>query len=398
MPNDALPGSGPGLAEVLSHFDIYDPATSGRLNAVAHEAHQRCPVAHSDAHGGYYLVAGYDEAATVLGDTQRFSSACPKSIPGVQTLDMPPIDSDPPEQREYRRLLNRFFSKAGLARHEPAIRDIARSLVDRFAGQGRVEVVGDFAAPLTGMALCRVILNLSDSELMREAQELAEKISIGNAPDAWSKLSGFLRMLIRNHDPDGRDDVLSAILSATVFDVPLTEDEKLGVVLVLFLGGLDTTKAAIACIVHHLTVNPGLEDRLRATDWTRTDLDEFLRHDSVVTALARTVTVDTELGGQPLKAGDRLLVHYYAANHDPRKFESPDELDFGRGRNPHLAFGLGVHRCIGSNLARLQIRVALDELLSRVRNIRLADDSVQAQFVAGVSRHPVTLPVLFDPS
>jgi cytochrome P450 len=270
MPNDAPPGSGPGLAEVLSHFDIYDPATPGRLNAVAHEAHQRCPVARSDAHGGYYLVAGYDEAAAVLGDPQRFSSACPKSIPGVQTLGMPPIDSDPPEQREYRQLLNRFFSKAGLA--------------------------------------------------------------------------------------------------------------------------------AIACIVHHLTVNPGLEDRLRATDWTRTGLDEFLRHDSVVTALARTVTVDTELGGQPLKAGDRLLVHYYAANHDPRKFESPDALDFGRGRNPHLAFGLGVHRCIGSNLARLQIRVALDELLSRVRNIRLADDSVQAQFVAGVSRHPVTLPVLFDPS
>jgi cytochrome P450 len=395
MPNDGPPGAGSLLAEILSHFDIYDPAAPGLVNAVAHEAHQRCPVAYSDAHGGYYLVAGYDEAATVLGDTGRFSSRCPKSIPGRQTLDMPPLDADPPEQREYRRLLNRFFSKAGLAHHEPAIRDIARSLVEGFADKGRAEIIDDFAGPLTGMALCRVILNLSDPVLMQEASERVEKISTGNTPDAWAELSGFLRTLIRSHTPDGRDDVLSAILSGTVLGAPLTEDEKLGVVIVLFLGGLDTTRAAISCIIHHLAVNPGLEERLRAADWTRTDLDEFLRHDSVVTALARTVTVDTELGGQPLKAGDRLLVHYYAANHDARKFPDPDTLDFGRGRNPHLAFGLGVHRCLGSNLARLQISVALDELLSRVRNIRLADGA-EIEFAPGVARHPVSLPVLFD--
>jgi cytochrome P450 len=384
------------LAEILSHFDVYDPAASGLLNEVAHEAHRRCPVAPSDAHGGYYLVAGYDEAAAVLGDTERFSSRCPKSIPGRQMLDMPPLDADPPEQREYRRLLNRFFSKAGLARHEPAIRDIARSLVKDFAGPGRAEIVSQFAGPLTGMALCRVILNLDDQELTRQAQQRVEKISTGNAPEAWDELSGFLRALIQNHTPDGQDDVLNAILSATVLGVPLTEDEKLGVVIVLFLGGLDTTRAAITCIIHHLAVNPGLEARLRATDWTRSDLDEFLRHDSVVTALARTVTVDTELGGQPLKAGDRLLVHYYAANHDPGRFPDPDTLDFARGRNPHLAFGLGVHRCLGSNLARLQIRVALDELLSHVRNIRLADGA-EIEFAPGIARHPASLPVVFEP-
>ena len=167
-------------------------------------------------------------------------------------------------------------------------------------------------------------------------------------------------------------------------------------VIVLFLGGLDTSRAAIACIVHHLTLTAGLEERLRAGEWTRSELDEFLRHDSVVTALARTVTVDTELGGQPLNAGDRLLVHYYGANHDPRQFPDPDTLDFGRDRNPHLAFGLGTHRCIGSNLARLQIRVAFDELLSRVRNIRLADGA-EPEFTTGVARHPVTVLVVFDP-
>ena len=395
MASDASPASGPDLAEVLSHFDIFDPGTSRMLNDVVHQAHRQCPVAHSDAHGGYYLVAGYDEAAAVLRDDRRFSSHGGKAIPNRQALDMPPLDCDPPEHHEYRRLLNRFFSKAGLARHEPAIRGIARSLIDGFAGGGRAEIVGDFAGPLTGAALCRVILNLDEPELMAQAQARVEKIATENTPGAWGELAGFLKKLIGDYQPGGRDDVLNAIMTGSVLGRPLTQDEKLGTVIVLFLGGLDTTRGAIACIVHHLAVTPGLEERLRAGQWTRSELDEFLRHDSVITALARTVTMDTELGGQHLQAGDRLLVHYYAANHDPRQFPNPDTLDFGRDRNPHLAFGLGIHRCIGSNLARLQIRVAFDELLSRVRNIRLADGT-EVEFTPGVARHPITLPVVFD--
>lgn len=352
-------------------------------------------MAHSNAHGGYYLVAGYEQAATVLRDDRRYSSHGGKSIPARQLLDMPPLDSDPPEHREYRRLLNRFFSRAGLARHEPAIRSIARSLIDGFAADGHAEIVRDFAGPLTGATLCRVILNLDEPELMAQAQARVERISTDNTAEAWGELAGFLRKLIGDYQPGGRDDVLNAIMTGSVLGRPLTEDEKLGTVMVLFLGGLDTTRAAIACIVHHLAVVPGLEERLRAGDWTGSELDEFLRHDSVVTALARTVAVDTELGGQSLQAGDRLLVHYYAANHDPRQFPNPDTLDFGRDHNPHLAFGLGIHRCIGSNLARLQVKVAFDELLSRVRDIRLADGT-EIEFTPGVARHPVTLPVVFD--
>lgn len=397
MSSDRTPSAGPDMAEVLSHFNVYDPDMSRALTELTHHAHQHCPVAHSDAHGGYYLVAGYEEVATVLSDTSRFSSRCGKSIPARQVLDLPPLDSDPPEHRDYRRLLNRFFSKAGLARHESAIREIAGALVDGLAMAGHAEIVHDLAGPFTGAVLCRVILNLDNPELMRQAQERVEKISTANTAEAWGELSGFLRTLLREYRPDGRDDVLNAIVTGTVLDSPLTEDEMLGLVTVLFLGGLDTTRAAITCIIHHLAVTPGMEERLRDGDWTRADLDEFLRHDSVVTALARTVTVDTELGGQPLKAGDLLLIHYWAANHDPGKFPDPDTLDFGRGRNPHVAFGMGIHRCIGSNLARLQIRVALEELLSRVRNIRLADGA-EIEFAPGIARHPVALPVVFDAS
>src|SRR5262249_29159721 len=161
------------------------------------------------------------------------------------------------------------------ARHEPAVREVARALVDRLAKAGHADIVNDFAGPFTGAVLCRVILNLDDEELMRQAQERVEQISIANTAEAWGELTGALRNLIKNHKPDGRDDVLNAVLTGTVLGSPLTDKEKLGVITVLFLGGLDTTRAAISCIIHHLATTPGLEERLRGTDWTRADLDEF---------------------------------------------------------------------------------------------------------------------------
>jgi len=185
-------------------------------------------------------------------------------------------------------------------------------------------------------------------------------------------------------------------VSGNVQGRPLTEDEKLGMLLNLFLGGLDTTRAAIASIVGNLVQNPGLEQRLRNPDWVKSDLDEFLRFDSVVTALGRQVTGDTELGGTQLHEGDRVLVHYYSANHDSARFAGPDRLDFARDSNPHVAFGVGVHRCLGSNLARLQIRIAFDELLARVENIRLTDPDVEIRYLPGPSRMPVSMRVSFD--
>ncbi|MCU1664427.1 MAG: cytochrome [Pseudonocardia sp.] len=385
---------GPDPLAVVRGFDIYDSDTAQALDEVLDVARRGCPVAHSEANGGYWLLTRYADVVEVLGDDERFSSRGGKSIPSRQFLEMPPLDSDPPEHRAYRRLLNRFFSKGGLAQYEPAIRELARALVDRFADAGRAEILGDFAGPLTGAVLCRVILDLDDQELMTQAQLRVQRISEENTPEAWMELTGFLRELVGGR-PRGRDDVLDAVLGGSIEGRPLTEEEKLGVLIVLFLGGLDTTRGAISCIVAHLARTPGLEDRLRSSDWVRTDLDEFLRHDSVVTGLARTVTRDTELGGELLRAGEKILVHYYAANHDPEQFPEPDRLDFDRGRNPHVAFGVGIHRCLGSNLARLQIRVAFEELLATVRDIRFAD-GVEPRFAAGVARQPERLDVTFE--
>jgi cytochrome P450 len=387
--------SAPGSADVLSHLDIYDAGLSAILDETLEHARTHCPVSRSDANGGYHLVSRYEDVTAVLGDDAQFSSKGGKSLPPRQLLEMPPLDCDPPEQRGYRRLLNPFFSRRGLARHEPAIREIARGLIDGFIGSGRFEMVEDFASPLTAATLCRVILNLDDDELMATARQRVVAIGAGNTAQAWVELTEFLTKLIRERKPAGDGHVLDAILSGAIDGTPLTDEQKLGIIIVLFLGGMDTTRAQIACIAHHLAVYPELEQRLRNPQWVRADLDEFLRHDSVVTALARKVTAATELNGVALGAGDRLLIHYYSANHDTEQFEHPGELVFDRRRNPHVAFGLGVHRCLGSNLARLQIQAAFDELLARVTNLRIAPGA-RIKLSSGVTRMPESLPLVFD--
>lgn len=260
-----------GVPDLLTGLDIYDRRTGDHINDVVHQAHSGCPVAYSDAHGGYYLVAGHAHVVEALCDDHRFSSRGGKSIPERQTVEMPPLDSDPPEHREYRRLLNRFFSKGGLAPYEPAIRQVARDLLDDIVEAGQVEMVHGYAGPLSGAVLCRVILDLDDTDLMAQAQQRVAKIANANTAEAWRELTAFLQKLLSEYEPGDRDDVLRAIVTGTINGRPLSDEEKMGIVVVLFLGGLDTTRAAIASIAYHIATQPHLQDRLRDTDWTRKD-------------------------------------------------------------------------------------------------------------------------------
>jgi len=389
------------LDQELTDFDVYDPRTPEILNEVLDHTRGRCPVSRSEKNGGYFLVSSYEEVSTVLTEESapdaRFSSRGGKSLPAHQTVEMPPIDVDPPEHRSYRRLLNRFFSKQGAAVHEQAIADIANELLDDLLRRDSFDLLLDYATPLTAATLCRAVLNIKDPDLMIKAMAVVEPIGAAqnSGPEVWQNLNDFLAGLIAAHEPTGEDNAFEAVLNAEFDGEPLTDIQKLGIVTVLFLGGMDTTRAQIGCIGRHIVLNPGLEDRVRDPDWIKSDLDEFLRHDSVVSAMARKVTCPTTLAGVDMEGSDRLLLHYYGANHDPAVFDDPHELRFDRDQNPHLAFAAGAHRCLGSSLARLEIKVAFAELLRRVENLQVvpgSDISIQA----GISRMPKVLPVTFD--
>jgi cytochrome P450 len=360
------------VGELLPDFDFFDPSHAPRADDVLRYARELCPVPHTTATGGYYIAASYDAATRVLGDQATFSSHEYVNIAGSGGVILPPIDADPPAHHDFRQLLNPFFHPRCLARSEDKVRGIARAAMQSWLDSGRCEFVHDFAGPFVTDVLAQVVFDADDPELFRQAAMCNDRVSEGDV-SAFPEFRALMVEFLEKQVPaDDAGDIVSAVQNGTVQGRPLTEDEKVGVVQILFSGGLDTTKVAISDIVCELAQRPDLEDRLRAPGWEKTTLDELLRYSSPVGALGRLVTRDVELGGQQLHAGDRVLVHYGSANHDASVFDSPDELVFDRERNPHIAFGLGIHRCIGIHLARMQVRVALTELLGRVTRIRLA--------------------------
>jgi len=383
------------VEDLAPHLDLFDPSHSERLWEVLSYARTACPVLKTDADEGYYIITRYDDLRTVLEDPGTYSSV-QAGLRGVP-LPMPPLTEDPPRHIEYRRALNKYLSRSFLGRYAADVRDTARTLLDNLVPRGRFDFMTDYAIPFTSRNLARVILDDSNAERIQRAIAIATRISSEGDPQAFFDMAALAEEFLRDRADSGsqRDDVLSAIVNGTVEGRPLTLQEQVGATMIMFTGGLDTTKAALGNIACHLAGDATLEQRLRDPEWIKADLDEFLRYESPITFMARTVTRDTELGGCPLKPGDRVAVHYASANRDESRFEHADRLDFDRRRNPHAAFGLGPHRCIGMHFARLQIEVAFGELLSRVTNLRIPQDA-QVQTAVGIVLSPEHLPVTFD--
>ena len=383
------------VEDLAPHLDLFDPSHSERLWEVLSYARTACPVLKTDADEGYYIITRYDDLRAVLEDPETYSSV-QAGLRGVP-LPMPPLTEDPPRHIEYRRALNKYLSRSFLGRYAADVRDTARTLLDNLVPRGRFDFMTDYAIPFTSRNLARVILDDSNAERIQRAIAIATRISSEGDPQAFFDMAALAEEFLRDRADSGsqRDDVLSAIVNGTVEGRPLTLQEQVGATMIMFTGGLDTTKAALGNIAGHLAGDATLEQRLRDPEWIKADLDEFLRYESPITFMARTVTRDTELGGCPLKPGDRVAVHYASANRDESRFEHADRLDFDRRRNPHAAFGLGPHRCIGMHFARLQIEVAFGELLSRVTNLRIPQDA-QVQTAVGIVLSPEHLPVTFD--
>jgi cytochrome P450 len=391
--------AGLDLDRMVDNFDAFDHDTAQHLFEVTKHARARCPVSHSSAHGGYWLVTRYAEVRQALSDPGTYSSSQGVGFPHHQALMMPPIDLDPPLQKEFRRLLNPHFSRAGIAKYADAIREIAVQIVETFAGRGTADLHGDFAAPFTAEVLARVILHVDDDDLFSRTRAVAAQISRNDPSqegDKRAQLEQVVEEILNQRAASGarHGDSIDSLLYGEVNGRPLTRDERVGTLMILVLGGLSTTNAALTGIFRHVGQTPGLEDHLRSDDWTRQELDEFLRFEPPVSALSRTVMKDTVLGDQALKAGDVVLLHFAAANRDGSVFAEPDELRLDRGKNPHLSFGLGDHRCVGSNLGRMQIKIGTAELLARIQDITLVEGTVLER-EAGSGSGWTSLPVTF---
>jgi cytochrome P450 len=358
---------------------------------------RECPIVHSDYDGGQYVVSRYDDLRTVAEHPDIFSS----TKPGVLEVPvaLPPLDLDPPLHRDFRQFLNKYFARSFLTRYVPEMEQLADSLIDNVIESGQLEFVSQFAIPFTAGSLARVVIDDDNDARMKIAIQAVTDVSAGDQA-AYGRVAMIAAEILaeRASSPREREDVMQALVTATVEDGrPLTQGEQLGVVTVLLLGGLDTTRGAIAHIGRFLAETPGLEDRLRQPDWTKRDLDELLRFTSTVSVMGRVVTEDNDLLGCPLKAGDRLSVHWASGNRDETKFERPDELYFDRSKNPHIAFGVGVHRCIGQHFARLQLEVAFNRLLARLTNFSITPGTAVTETYGITPLAPEEMHLSFEP-
>jgi cytochrome P450 len=383
--------------QMLQNFDMFDQDQGQvRWELFAH-ARQKCPVARSQK--GPVVITRYEDVRYVLERPELFSS---KGVaPEPSPLSLNPLDADPPYQPQLRKILNPMFSrKAGLT-FVPEMEEVANELIDGFIDKGEVELIMDFAAPFVAGALARIVYNERDTAKMQRAIDAVTRVAITGDPETYMALAmvghEYLTNRLENGSPE--QDVLWAVTTGTVEDGnrTLTPEEQLGVLIVLFLGGLDTTRGAIGMIAHELAKDSTLEERFKNPAWHRQDMDELLRVASPVACLGRLVTEDTELNHVALKKGEQVLLRFDSANRDPEQFEDPDNLRFDLVRPGNAAFGLGIHRCLGAHLARVQIGVAFDVLLKRVKNVRLADPEQPVDYIFGIARGPEKLVLAFDP-
>lgn len=381
-------------------FDLLSPVLAQELHETLDHMRRDHPVTWSEQHGGYWVVSRYEDVLHVAQDWRTFSSEHGVSVPHHQSsIAAIPEHVDPPLHRLYRQVINSYFTPQAAARHEAATRALVVRMIDAFAGDGRCEFMSAFARPFPGLSFFDQILN-APADAVEELSELTLQATDPTSADraaAWAGLNTWIAGFIearRSGAPKG--DVVDAILGAEIDGRPITELEVLGMVQLLILGGLDTTAGALGQFLLRFTREPELPELLRRDpDAIAPAVEELLRLEGPFIAIARTAMADTEVGGQAIKAGQKVLIYWASANRDEAEFPCPHAFDHQRERNRHLAFGAGPHRCAGSNLARMNLRIAVHELVHRLRDIRLEVGAEPIPYHSVLNRMPLRVPITF---
>lgn len=370
--NNLTPPS--AASEPVTDVDFQGPALDYATETYRH-LHSGCPVGYSSRHGGFWYLAQSSEIHRAAQDSTAFSVSPSMVLPPFGTdAPMIPADYDPPEHTMYRHVLLAPLSPAAVARLEPSMRNTARTLAQRLVDSGRtVDVSESFARPMATIVLSSLFGYPEEdwSHFDRWVEEIIHQRATNPTRSyaAGRELTAYLEAHIA-HRRGGQthEDLLGRLLDAEIDGGrKLTDEEILNYSYILFLTGLETTAWAIRSSLWHLAANPADQDRLRHNpDLIPTAVEEFLRTMSPVSGTARTATSDTEIHGKHITAGDRVVLLFAAANQDPATFDHPDEVHIDRSPNRHMAFGVGIHRCIGSNLARAELTIALEEFLATI--------------------------------
>jgi len=387
----------------VDDYDIFDPDYVANPFPIWDDLRATCPIAHSDRFGGSWLPTRYEDVAAIAHDVAHFSSRHVGVIPppsegdGLTPAGLPPISSDPPVHTWARRLLLPWFSHRRVAEYEVLTRDLCRRLVDDLVARGRGDAAADYAQQIPVRVIAGVLgvpTEMSDTFTgwVRDVLEFAYDAERRNA--GRDALAAYFTELMAQRRDDPGTDLISEFLHAEVDGERIPEAHVLGTVVLTLVAGVDTTWSGIGSSLWHLATHP--EDRARLVaepELLPTAIEELLRAYSPVT-MARIVAEDIEFGGCPMKEGDRVLLNFPAANRDPSAFPDADDVIIDREQNRHVAFGVGIHRCAGSNLARMELLVSLQEWLARIPEFRL-EEGAAVTWAGGQVRGPRSIPVVF---
>lgn len=391
--------------EWATDFDHADPTYNPHAHAIWADLRERCPVAHTDRYGGAWLPTTHELVSQIAYDTEHYTSR--SVVVSTSTIlatapvgGAPPITSDPPFHHHARRLLLPPFAPKQIEAWEDEVRTLCTDLLDAMQPEPGEHMVVDAATQYAQHIPVTVIARMlgfpvEDSDVFRGfVHDVLEGVNVDPAQrmEAFQRLDAYLEVQIEDHQANPRNDLTTFLLNATIFDQPLTREHVRGSMVLLLLAGIDTTWSAIGSGIWHLAQAPADLARLQAEPhlWPSA-IEEFLRFYAPVT-MARMVAKDHVLGGCPLKVDDWVLLPFPAANVDPAAFERADEVLIDRLENRHAAFGLGIHRCLGSNLARLEVRVAVQEFVNRFPTFSLADPD-EVRWSVGQIRGPRRLPI-----
>jgi cytochrome P450 len=363
---------------------------------------EQCPVAKGDL-GGHevVLLSRYEDVLFALRHPEAFTSASGLNL-GEQPLL--PLEVDPPVHTGYRRILNPQFVPREIEKLAPDVRTGVRELLDGFAERGSCDFHEEFATPLPSRIFLP-LMGLPSSDLPMFLQWRDNTIRPDVEPgdmegaarirqETAHAISDYFRERIAERRAEPDDALLSKIVHATIDGRPLTEAELLGISHLLLLGGLDTVTATLDCMIEYLATHP--EQRQRLVDdpsCIPAAIEEMLRFLTPVMVVPRAAADDITVGGVDIKKGDGVTLVLGAANGDEAEFAA-DDVDFHREPNKHLAFGGGHHLCLGAHLARMELRIALEELHARIPDYRLADGA-EVHFSTGI-RQAHSLPLVWD--
>ena len=399
------------------HFDRHTPDYRGQFEAITGEMLSQCPLAWSDTYDGHFVAAGHEQVFELARSAEYLSNDhdVNNERRGYQGITIPSpkdnkfrggfLEMDPPGQRHYRQALNAYLSPAAVQRWVPVADEIVRASLDEKIETGRIDFVDDLANIVPAvLTLAMLGVPLKDWEIYCEPAHAGVYTPPGSPDRARvieMSMKSFQNLYVQltGIRANPRPGLIDALASAEVNGKKPDDLELLGVLMLLIGGGFDTTTALTAHSIEWLGEHPDQRERLSRERETLLDsaTEEFLRFYTPAPGDARTISQDCVLAGQEFKEGDRLWLSWAMANRDPSVFPSPNEVDLARQGNRHLGFGLGIHRCIGSNMARMVFKRMLIGVLDRMPDYACDPAGAVHYDTIGVIQGMKNLPATFTP-